>query len=77
MIEPVAKKYQHFVDRGKLHTNKSLSQCYRTAKLVSTIKHFYMRHHHLVDLYNVAVSELISDLMASVKHKLFKISKDT
>ena len=31
-------KYQGFVDRGKLLTNKLLSQGYRRAKLVSTVK---------------------------------------
>ena len=47
-------KYQEFVGRGK--------QGYRKAKLVSTFKKFYGRHHDLV-------SKLISDLMASVEAK--------
>ena len=59
-------KYQDFIDRGKLLTNKSFSQGYRKAKLVSTVKKFCGRHHDLVDPYNVDVSKLISDLMASV-----------
>ena len=43
------------------------SQGYRRAKLVSTVKKFFGRHHHLVDPYNVAVLILISDLMVSVE----------
>ena len=45
--------YQDFVDR-KL-------------KLVSAAEMFYRIHHDLVDPSNVAVSKLISDLMASVE----------
>ena len=60
-------KYPDFVDRGKLLTNQLFSQGYRKAKLVSTVKKFYGRHHDLVDPYNVAVSKLISDLIASVE----------
>ena len=37
-------KYQDFVDRGELLTNKLLSQGYRKAKLASTVKTFYWRH---------------------------------
>ena len=43
------------------------SQGYRKAKFVSSVKKFYWRHRDLVDLYNVAVSKLISDSMASVE----------
>ena len=40
---------------------------------MSTVKNIYGRHHDLVDPYNVAVSKLISDLMASVEaYKTFK-----
>ena len=55
--------YEDFVDRGKLLTSKSLSQGYRRAKLVSTLKKFYGRHHDLVDPYSVAASKLATDLM--------------
>ena len=60
-------KYQSFGDRGKLLTYKLFSQGYRKAKLLSTVKTFQGRQHDLVDSYNVAVSNLISDLMASVE----------
>ena len=36
---------------------------------MSAAKIFYGRHHDLVDPYNVAVSKLISDLMASVEEQ--------
>ena len=53
---------------GKLLTNIFfLSQGYRKAKLVSTVKKFYGRHHDIADPYNVIVSKLISDLIASVE----------
>ena len=54
MLEP--DNYEDFVDRGKLLTSKSLSQEYRRAQLVSTLKEFYGRHHDLVDPYSVAAS---------------------
>ena len=54
-------------DRGKLITIKLLSQDCRKAKVMSTVKKFYERHHDLVDPYNVAVSKLMSYLMAPVE----------
>ena len=60
-------KYQDFVDRRKVSINKLFSKGYSKAKLVSTVKKFYERHHDLINPYNVAVFKFISDLMASVK----------
>ena len=55
--------YEDFVDKGMLLTSKLLSQGYRRAKLVSTLKQFYGRHHDLVDPYSVVASDLVTDLM--------------
>ena len=55
--------YEDIVDRGKLLTSKLLSQGYCRAKLLSTLKKFYVRHHDLVDPYSVAASKLVTDLM--------------
>ena len=52
--------YEDFVDRGKLLTSKLLSQGYRRAKLVSTLKKFYGRHQDLVDPYSVAASKPVT-----------------
>ena len=42
-------------------------------RTIATVKKFYGRYHDLVDPYNIAVSKLISDLMAQSKHrKAFK-----
>ena len=65
MTESVANI--NFVDREKLLANKLLSQDYCKAKILETVKKFYGRHHDLVGPYNVVVSKLISDLMASVE----------
>ena len=56
MLEPVANI--RTVDRGKLLTNKLFPSGYHITKLVSTVKKLYVRHHDLVDPYNVAVSKL-------------------
>ena len=56
---------EDFVDRGKVLTSKLLSQGYRRAKLVSTLKKFYGRHHALVDPYIVAASKLVTDMLPS------------
>ena len=56
MLAPVAK-CQDFVDRGKLLTNKVVTGLI----LCQQPKTVYRRHHDLVSVYNVAVSELISD----------------
>ena len=59
----VCCNYEDFVDRVKLLTSKLLSQGYRRAMLVSTLKKFYGRHHDLVDPYSVSASKLVTDLM--------------
>ena len=60
-------KYQDFVDRGKLLISKLLAHGYRRAKLLSTVKRLFGKHHDFVDPFNVAVSKLLFDLMASVE----------
>ena len=57
--------YQDFMERGKVLTQKLLSQGYQNTKLVATLKKFYGRHHDLVNPYNVAVSRIVSDVFAS------------
>ena len=46
-------------------TTKLLSPGHQKTKLVTTLKKFYRRHHNLVNLYNVAVSRIVSDVFAS------------
>ena len=57
--------YQDFMERGKVLTQKLLSQGYQKTKLVAKLKKFYGRHHDLVNPYNVAVSRIVSDVFAS------------
>ena len=57
--------YQDFMERGKVLTQKLLSQGYQKTKLVATLKKIYGRHHDLVNPYNVAVSRIVSDVFAS------------
>ena len=56
--------YQDFMERGKVLTTKLSSQGYQKTKLVATLKKFYVRHHDLVNSYNVAVSRIVSDVFA-------------
>ena len=53
------------MERGKVLTQKLLSQGYQKTKLVAILKKFYGRHHDLVNPYNVAVSRIVSDVFAS------------
>ena len=53
------------MEREKVLTTKFLSQGYQKAKLVATLKKFYVRHHDLVNPYNVAVSRIVSDVFAN------------
>ena len=55
-------KYEDFLARGKLLTNKLLTQGYVKPKLVTIIKKFYGRHPTLVEKYVVSVSKLICDM---------------
>ena len=58
---------QDFIERERLLTTRLLTQGYQRAKLVSTLKKFYERHHNLVNPYNVAFSRLTSDIFAIAK----------
>ena len=53
------------MERGTVLTTRFLSQGYQKTKLVATLKKFYGRHHDLVNLYNVAVSRIVSDVFAN------------
>ena len=59
--------YQDFMERGRTLTTRLLNQGYQANKLVATLKKFYGKHHDLVDPYNVAVSRMISDVLATDK----------
>ena len=55
------------MDRGKVLTTRLLSQEHQKTKLVATLMKFYGRHHDLVNLYNVAISRIVSDAFANDK----------
>ena len=61
--------YQVFMEHGKVHTTKFLSQGCRKPKLVATLKKLYGRHHDLVNPLNVAVSRIVSDVLSMAYHK--------
>jgi hypothetical protein len=54
--------YQDFLDRGLLLTRKLLNQGFLLVKLKSSLRRFYGRHHDLVDLYGIAVSQMATDM---------------
>ena len=53
------------MERSKVLTTKLLSHGYQKTKLVATLKKFYGRHRDLINLYNVAVSKIFSDVFVS------------
>ena len=61
----VCSNFQDFIERGKVLITKLLSQRYQKNKLVTSHKNFYGRYHDLVNLYNVAVSRIVSDGVAN------------
>jgi len=46
--------YQDFLDRELLLTRKQLNQGFLVAKLKSSLRTFYARHHDLVDRYGIS-----------------------
>jgi hypothetical protein len=54
--------YQDFLDRGLLLTRKLLNQGFLMAKLKSSLRKFYSRHHNLVDRYGISVSQMTTDM---------------
>jgi hypothetical protein len=54
--------YQDFIDRGLLLKRKLLKQGFLLAKLKSSFRKFYGRHHDLVDRYGISVSQMTTDM---------------
>jgi len=54
--------YQDFLDRGLLLTRKLLNQGFLLVKWKSSLREFYGRHHDLVDLYGISVSQMTTDM---------------
>ena len=54
--------YHDFLDRGLLLTRKLLNQGFLLAKLKSSFRKFYSRHHDLVDHYGMYVSQMTTDM---------------
>ena len=54
--------YQDFLDRGLLLTRKLLDQGFLLAKLKSSLRKFYGRHHDMTDRYEISVSQMTTDM---------------
>jgi hypothetical protein len=54
--------YQDFLDRGLLLTRNLLNQGFLLAKLKSSFRKFYGRHHDLVNRYRISVSKMTTDM---------------
>ena len=54
--------YQDFLDNGLLLTRNLLNQEFLLAKLKSSLRKFYSRHHDLVDSYGIFVSQMTTDM---------------
>ena len=54
--------YHDFLDRGLLLTRKLLNQGFLLAKLKSSFRKFYSRHHDLVDHYGISVSQMTTEM---------------
>jgi hypothetical protein len=53
---------QDFLGRGLLITSKLLNQGLLLAKLKSSNRKFYIRHHSLIDRYGISVSQMTTDM---------------
>ena len=61
-----SSRYEDFLDRGKLLSEKLMKQGYLQSRLVQTIKKFYGRHLDLVSKYDVSVSALTTDMFDTI-----------
>ena len=55
----------HFLDRAQLLAQKLLKQGYVSPKLKSSVQTFYRCDHHLVDCYEISISQMTMDLLLS------------
>jgi hypothetical protein len=51
-------KYSDFLDITQLLTQELLKQDYVTLRLKSSLQNFYDRYHHLVDPYEISISQM-------------------
>jgi len=56
-------QYSDFRDMAKLLMQKLLNQGYVAPMLRSSVQNFYSRHHNLVDLYEISISQMTMDLL--------------
>ena len=57
--------YEHFKYRGKILTDKLLSQGYQESRLISTFRKFYGRYNDLICDFGVCLSEMLKYLFDS------------
>ena len=55
--------YQDSLDRWLLLTKKLLNQGFILAKLKSSLRKLYGRHHDLVDRYGISVSQMTTNML--------------
>ena len=60
-----SSEYQDFIYRGSQLVSKLLQQGYVLARLITTFKKFYGRHHDLVDKYDKPMSRMARDLFVT------------
>jgi len=66
--------YSDFLDIAQLLTQKILKQGYVPPKLRSPLQTFYSRHHHLVNIYEIALPQITQDLFLLTYIFLFPLS---
>ena len=54
--------YDNFFNTGLLLTRKLLNQGFLLAKLKSSLRNFYGRHHDLINRYGIFVSQMTTDM---------------
>ena len=56
-------QYSDFLDRAQLLTQKLLKQGHVAPRLKSSLQKFHGRHHNLVGLYEMSISQMAMDLL--------------
>ena len=57
--------YDRFLNRGKLLTDKLLSQGFQQSRLKAAFRKFYSRYNNSVNQYDLPLSQMLSDVFHS------------
>jgi hypothetical protein len=66
-------KYDQFLARGSLHTNKLMSKGFQQSHLHAAFRKFYGRYNDVICPYNLSLAHMLSDMFHTNRYSILDI----